>query len=112
MMAHSASKDGVSRVSDYGRCRKSDQRRIKTLPMPDQPSSRRRFQFRLRTLMIVVTLLAVACAYIGWQAKIVRERRIELERTVDLRVVGIDGSDKWGIIPWVRRVLGDKPIAT
>jgi hypothetical protein len=27
--------------------------------MADQPSPRRRFQFRLRTLMIVVTLLAV-----------------------------------------------------
>jgi hypothetical protein len=43
--------------------------------MADQPSPRRRFQFRLRTLMIVVTLLAVPCAYVGWQAKIVRERR-------------------------------------
>jgi hypothetical protein len=27
--------------------------------MADQPAARRRFQFRLRTLMIVVTLLAV-----------------------------------------------------
>ena len=35
---------------------------------------RRRFQFRLRTLMIGVTLLAVACGYVGWQAKIVRQR--------------------------------------
>jgi hypothetical protein len=33
-----------------------------------------RFQFRLRTLLIVVALLAVACAYVGWQAKIVKER--------------------------------------
>ena len=29
--------------------------------MSCKPSPRRRFQFRLRTLMIVVTLLAVAC---------------------------------------------------
>ena len=43
--------------------------------MAAQPSPRRRFQFRLRTLMIVVTLLAVPCAYIGWQAKIVRAQR-------------------------------------
>jgi hypothetical protein len=35
----------------------------------------RRFQFRLRTLMIVVTLLAIPCGYVGWQAKIVRERK-------------------------------------
>ncbi len=33
------------------------------------------FQFRLRTLMIVVTLLAVPLGYVGWQAKIVRERK-------------------------------------
>ena len=43
--------------------------------MPDQPSPRRRFQFRLRTLMIGVTLLAVPLAYVGWQAKTVAERR-------------------------------------
>jgi hypothetical protein len=43
--------------------------------MQDQFPFRRRFQFRLRTLMIVVTLLAVACAYVAWQSKIVRERR-------------------------------------
>ena len=43
------------------------------------PSAKRRwFQFSMRTLLIVVTLLAVACAYVGWQAKIVRERRDEL----------------------------------
>jgi hypothetical protein len=33
-----------------------------------------RFQFRLRTLMIVVTLLAVPFAYVGWQARIARDR--------------------------------------
>src|SRR4051812_30730798 len=45
--------------------------------MPDQPHPRRRFQFRLRTLMIGVTLLAVVCAasaqtFHEWQ--IVRKR--------------------------------------
>jgi hypothetical protein len=43
--------------------------------MPDQPAPRRRFQFRLRTLMILVTLLAGVCGYIAWQAKIVKERK-------------------------------------
>jgi hypothetical protein len=42
--------------------------------MTDAPSPRRRFQFRLRTLLIGVTLLAGVCGYVGWQAKIVRER--------------------------------------
>ena len=38
-----------------------------------------RFQFSLRTLMIGVTLLAVPCAFVGWQAKIVRERKAWLD---------------------------------
>jgi len=33
--------------------------------MDDQPSHRRRFQFRLRTLFVVVMLIALAC---GWAA--------------------------------------------
>ncbi len=37
-----------------------------------------RFQFRLRTLMIVVTLLAVPLGYVGWQEKIVRQRKAML----------------------------------
>ena len=49
-------------------------------PKADQPKhKRRRFQFRLRTLMIGVTLLAVPCAYVGWQAKIVREREASIQ---------------------------------
>ena len=44
--------------------------------MADPPALRRRFQFRLRTLMIGVTLFAlIPCGYFGWQAKIVRERK-------------------------------------
>ena len=30
--------------------------------------------------MIGVTLLAVPCAYVGWQAKIVRERQEEIRK--------------------------------
>jgi hypothetical protein len=40
--------------------------------MPDQTSTRRRFQFRLRTLMIVVTLLAILCPAATW---VVRDRQ-------------------------------------
>jgi hypothetical protein len=38
-------------------------------------SPRRWFQFRLRTLMIGVTLLAVPMGYVGWKAETVRQRR-------------------------------------
>jgi hypothetical protein len=37
-------------------------------PQAEQPKRKRHwFQFRLRTLMIVVTLLAVPLGYVGWQ---------------------------------------------
>jgi hypothetical protein len=46
--------------------------------MADQPSPRRRFQFRLRTLMIVVTLLAALSAAVTWvirdRERLIRER--------------------------------------
>jgi hypothetical protein len=51
--------------------------------MTDQHSFRRRFQFRLRTLMIVVSLLAMPLGYVGWQAKIVRERKAVLAEIED-----------------------------
>jgi hypothetical protein len=42
------------------------------LPNADPPKrKRRRFQFTLLSLPIVVTLLAIPCGYVGWQAKIV-----------------------------------------
>jgi hypothetical protein len=51
--------------------------------MADQPSPRRRFQFRLRTLMIGVTLLAVACWVAVDRARLIRERdEAELRATV------------------------------
>jgi hypothetical protein len=87
--------------------------------MADQPSPRRRrFQFRLRTLMIGVTLLAVPLGYIGWQAKIVSDR---LAMRNEIR--GLDGGKRRGIIdrvnptlpkyrlPWLRVMLGDVPYA-
>jgi hypothetical protein len=53
-------------------------------PKAEPPKRKRRwFQFSLRSLMIVVTLLAVPLGYIGWQAKIVRERRAALDIIVE-----------------------------
>jgi hypothetical protein len=42
--------------------------------MADQPFPRRRFQFRLRTLMIAVTLLCAACAIVGPKLVWIRQR--------------------------------------
>jgi hypothetical protein len=46
--------------------------------MVDQPSPRPRFQFRLSTLLIVVTLLAAQCAFVTWvirdRQRLIRER--------------------------------------
>jgi hypothetical protein len=53
--------------------------------MSDQPSPRRRFQFRLRTLMIVVTLMAAACGYVAHEARIAKERREAAEIYEPLR---------------------------
>ena len=71
-----------------------------------------RFQFRLRTLMIGVTLLAVPCAYISHEAKVVRERRAIL-RTIDTaggRFLAINEGDLPAGMTgpgWIRRLLGD-----
>jgi len=87
--------------------------------MPDQPAPRRRFQFRLRTLMIVVTLLCVVFAYVGSQAKIVMDRKaamVELIRgggeaigveRLNLRILD-DGHDY--SIPFLRRWIGDHAV--
>ena len=51
--------------------------------MPDQPSLRRRFQFRLRTLMVGVTLFCVIFGgYAGYHLKKVGERRALLRLIV------------------------------
>ncbi|HEV2971400.1 MAG TPA: hypothetical protein VGY55_15605 [Pirellulales bacterium] len=75
-----------------------------------EPPKRRRSQFGLQALLVGVVFLSLLCAYVGWQAKIVRKRRAELSRVVDTRLVGIDDTDEEGIIPWIRRVLGDERV--
>jgi hypothetical protein len=74
----------------------------------DPPKRKRRwFQFSLRSLMIFILICAVACDWFGWQAKIVRDRKSELNRVVNVRLIGIDSDDQAKAIPWVRRFLGD-----
>jgi hypothetical protein len=68
-----------------------------------------RFQFRLRTLMIVVTLVAVACGYVGWEAKLVKDRK-ELHKGSDVASTGSYVQQKWSfsIRSWLRQRFGDK----
>jgi hypothetical protein len=92
----------------------ADNAAMEAEPINAEPLKRKRllFQFSLRSLLIGVTVLAVASAYVGWQAKIVRERRAELNRTVDTRLVGIAGNDEERVIPWIRHVLGDQRVGS
>jgi hypothetical protein len=79
-------------------------------------------------MLIAVTLLAVACGYVGWQAKIVRERKAMIERVHN----GLNGlcetvnkylslgaslhfdpqltEDQTPTVSWIRQWLGDEPV--
>jgi hypothetical protein len=85
-------------------------------PNAAPPKRKRRwFQFSLRSLMIVVTLLAVPCANVGWQAKIVNERRRLLESVLlhqgvaypDLSPSHSSGPLPDRSPPCIRRLMGD-----
>jgi hypothetical protein len=81
-------------------------------PKADPPKRNRRwFQFRPRTLMIVVTLLALVCGYATHEAKIVAARKALLENISNipgggyvisqgstLTIVGNISRQDWGNI--------------
>jgi hypothetical protein len=75
------------------------------------PTPKRRwFRFSLRTLFVVVT---VGCIWLGWQVKVVRDRRAALEYFSEQErdVWLFPGPSKRSIPAW-RRWLGDTSIAT
>jgi hypothetical protein len=77
-------------------------------PKAEPPKRKRRwFQFSLRTLLIFTMVVAVACGWVGWQAKIVRERLHVLHRveTVDNGMVSGKSA------PLLRGILGDQSVA-
>ena len=79
-----------------------------------------RFQFSLRTLLIGVTLLAVPCWYVGWQAKIVRDRKTMLQEInqaggdsefwMDTESKDCLGNETKALLPWYRTIFGDKAV--
>jgi hypothetical protein len=87
----------------------------------DPPKRNRRwFQFSLRMLMIVVTVLAPICAYFGWQAKIVGEQTAMLESIKAIGggywdvappepAIGYDWKNSYEP-PFIRRRLGEPRI--
>ena len=87
-------------------------------PEADPPKRKRRwFQFSLRSLLIVVTLFCVAVGgYIGWQKKILKERKEFVESNQN-RFFYTDGSkarifahgDKSESPGPIRIWLGDEP---
>jgi hypothetical protein len=82
-------------------------------PKLESPKRKRRwFQFSLRTLIIVVTLLALPLGYVGWQAKIVRERRAMRDSILDAGGYVTDLPFIPGPPPpsWLRRILGDETV--
>ncbi len=93
---------------------------MQTEPSKAEPPKRKRrwFQFSLRSLIIVVTLLAVACGYVAWQAKIVRERKAMRERwsgkvwfrTPDMGSGSIPPppTQPPAKVTWLRELLGDE----
>jgi hypothetical protein len=84
-------------------------------PKADQPSPRRRFQFRLRTLMIGVTLFCVFAGYIASQANIVRARsamRDEINHSggvVRVLIANEDNADH--VVPWIRTLIRDRAVS-
>jgi hypothetical protein len=81
---------------------------MKAEPTETDPPKRRRrrFQFRLRTLMIGVTLLAVTCAYVVRQREIVRERQAWLAAHPQYP----SGEGYFGTLPPIDRNQTPSPI--
>ena len=69
-----------------------------------------RFQFGLRTLLIVVILLTIPIIWFGWQIKIVWQRKEFLSHSAVISLVQpkIAVNRPTPSIPWFRQVAGDE----
>jgi hypothetical protein len=77
-------------------------------PNAAQPKSRRRwYQYSLPALLIFVTLAGCGFGWLGWQARVVQQRRAFLNNNGDTQVWFKDSPDA---LSWVRRLLGDSAV--
>jgi len=89
------------------------------IPMPSTPWYRHFLRFRLRTLLVVTTLV---CCYLAWQGSFVRQRKAALENPGANAIAYVTTADEWvaryggtppnppAEIPFVRHWLGDVAI--
>jgi hypothetical protein len=77
------------------------------------------FQFRLRTLFVLTALVALAAMWVGWQIRIVQERKWLREHSrasfMPFEIFNpITPNQTWPkgppSVPWYRRMLGDEAI--
>ena len=79
-----------------------------TSPNAAQPKFQRRwYQYSLRTLLIVVTLAGCGLGWLGWQLRVVQERRAFLNNIGDSEVWISKSPDG---LSWIRRLLGDRVV--
>ncbi|HEV2973083.1 MAG TPA: hypothetical protein VGY55_24160 [Pirellulales bacterium] len=85
------------------------------------PTQRLRwFQFRLRTLFVLTALVASAAMWVGWQIRIVQQRKWLREHSPHASFLPIENfnpitpNQTWPKgppgVPWYRRMLGDEAI--
>ncbi len=87
------------------------------------PTRRRWFQFRLRGLLVAVTLLALFMGWLGWELKFVRERTTAIKwvrdnggtcvMASDWRALAPPGSPlvkSFPTVPFWRRWMGDEAV--
>jgi hypothetical protein len=77
--------------------------------MPYRASHAPRLQFRLRTLFVLVTIVAVAIAYVAHEARIVGERREWLAAHPPIRISSYRPNTQVSV-SFVRTWLGDIPV--
>ncbi len=65
---------------------------------------RPRFQFRLRTLFVMMTIVAVACWHVSGEWRAVHARRSYISRNQNV----FDGPDSTDTPTWLCRRFGDK----